>query len=86
MKSYFSNEEFFQAVRSLAERMEHGGHTEAARELRDGFACLNGLTDGWAMLMESVDKVIAAHGKALSPGDTAELKEMSRAIGKIVRR
>lgn len=57
-----------------------------ARELRDGFACLNGLTDGWAMLLESVDKVIAVHGKALAPGDTEELKEMSRAIGKIMRR
>jgi len=86
MRIYESNDEFFQAIRSLAARMEKDGHAEAARELRDGFACLNGLTDGWAMLLDSVNKVLAGHGKALAPADAAELKQMSRSIKKIVRR
>lgn len=40
--------EYFAAVRAFIAKLERGGHEQAARELREGYGCLNGLTDGWA--------------------------------------
>ena len=45
----------------LLTRLDAGGHAEAAAELRRGFSCLNGLTDGWALFLESIEKVEAEH-------------------------
>jgi hypothetical protein len=58
-----SNEEFFQAVRDLIARLEFHGHREAAAELRTGFRCLNGVTAGWGLFLESIEKVRAADAR-----------------------
>ncbi len=47
---------FFSEVKNLIEELERRGHTAAAVELRDGYAALNGLTDGWALLLESAGR------------------------------
>src|SRR5437763_450272 len=60
MAAFRSNEEFFQAVNDLIATLEAGGHQEAAAELREGFGCLNGLTDGAALFLESIEKVQAS--------------------------
>ena len=57
MKSFATPEEFFAAVESLATRLEKRGEGGAASELRDGFSCLNGLTDGYAMFKDSLDRI-----------------------------
>jgi len=54
-----STDEFFEAVAQLTAELEMHGHADAAAELRSGFGCLNGLTDGWALFLESIDKVQA---------------------------
>jgi hypothetical protein len=57
MKEYDSNDDFFRAYRELVQRIEISGNNRAAEELQEVFPCLNGLTDGWALLMESIEKV-----------------------------
>jgi hypothetical protein len=86
LNRFASSEELFDAVRSLIRRMEDCGRTGAAAELRAGFGCLDGLTDGWAVFMESIEKVLAAHRTVLPPDQCAELKTILKAVKKIVFR
>ena len=60
MASFGSTDEFFETVAQLTAKLEMHGHADAAAELRSGFGCLNGLTDGWALFLESIDKVQAS--------------------------
>jgi hypothetical protein len=66
MTGFRSHEELFQAVRDLIAALEAGGQPQAAATLREGFRCLNGLTDGWALFLESIEKVRATEGKSLA--------------------
>ncbi len=86
MKTYASAEAFFAAVKTLIAQLEHAGFDEAAREIRAGFNSLNGLTDGWALFMESLEKVAAEHGPWLPGGLRAELHAMLAAVRKTVYR
>lgn len=86
MKEYKSNEEFFQAFERLVLRIHDSGQTRAADCLRKGFSCLNGLTDGWALLMESIETTLSEDEAGLTPEDTAELEEMFTVVKKVVCR
>lgn len=57
MKSFATPDEFFAAVESLVASLEQRGERGAAEELRDGFSCLNGLTDGYALFRDSIDRI-----------------------------
>jgi hypothetical protein len=59
---FASNDEFFAALRQLIADFQRSGHATAALELQGGLGSLNGLTDGWAMLLASLQKVQGAHG------------------------
>jgi hypothetical protein len=83
---YESNEEFFQAVRDLATGLELQGLGSAGSELRSGLACLNGLTDGWALLLESLERVKSDYGSELDPSQRQRLDEMVRSVRKLVYR
>lgn len=86
MGSYKSNQDFFQAFEKLVQRIDDSGQSKAAKRLRKGFSCLNGLTDGWALLMESIETTVSqGHGK-LKSDDMAELKEMLKDIRVVVYR
>jgi hypothetical protein len=76
MASFQSNEEFFQLVGDLIARLEIGGHQAAAVELRNGFRCLNGLTDGWALFLEAIEKVCATHASAFAPDERNSLESI----------
>jgi len=54
---YKSNEEFFQSVYDLAGSLKRNGHDREAEVLNNGIAALNGLTDGWALLLDAVREV-----------------------------
>lgn len=84
MKSYKSNEEFFQAFEDLVRRIEESGQIDAANCLRDGFASLNGLTDGWALLMDSITGTIFKAKGDLKPDDLMELEGMLKLVKKTV--
>jgi hypothetical protein len=86
MKQYASNKEFFGDVAHLATRLEEGGLTEVATEMRTGLQCINGLTDGWGELMERLESVIARFGAKIPSDQLAELKGMFDTTQKLVFR
>jgi hypothetical protein len=60
--AFQSSEELVQAVLDLADQLDQTGHHSSAARLRDGLGCLNGLTDGWALLLEAIEKVHSESG------------------------
>ncbi len=86
MKEYPSSEAFFSAVRALIAQLEHAGLAQAAAELHNGFSCLNGLTDGWALFMESLEKVLDEHGPQLTAEQRDELRTMLAQVRRTVYR
>ena len=81
-----SNEQFFQAVRDLIIRLEAAGHHPAAAELKAGFGCINGLTDGAALFLESIEKVQASWGDQLAREDRTALEAIRAAVHTAVYR
>ncbi len=71
-----SSEELFAATRALVRRLELAGLEEAAAELAEGYACLNGLTDGWALFLESIERVRSEWTDALRPEDRETLEDV----------
>ena len=86
MPSFQSNEEYFRAVDDLIARLELGGHRQAADELRDGYRCLNGLTDGCALFLEAVERVQATRSDRFGGEDQQALEAIRAAAHKAVYR
>lgn len=86
MREFKSNEEFFAALRDLIDRIEKEGSIAAGQELRSGYSCLNGLTDGWALLMESMERTIAADRGKIGKTEMTELRDMLKVVKKAVYR
>jgi hypothetical protein len=85
MRQFASFDELFQFIRSLIEQLESAGHTDAATPLRDGYAALNGLTDGWAMLLEGIASARKLD-KTMSPELRSQLAELQAVVRKMVYR
>ncbi len=86
MKKSPAGEAFFDSVRTLIAQLEGAGLAQAAAELRSGFGCLNGLTDGWALFMESLEKVLDEHWHQLTAEQRGNLKAMLAQVRKTVYR
>ncbi len=86
MRDFKSNEEFFAALSDLVSRIEKQGNIVAANELRFGFSCLNGLTDGWALLMESIEKTVNGQRGKIGKTEISELSDMLKVVTKVVYR
>jgi len=84
--SFHSLDELFQAVRDLMAALEAKGHAAAAAELREGFSCLNGLTDGWAMFLDSIERVRRDKSLRLDREDKKALDRIRGDVWKIVYR
>jgi hypothetical protein len=80
---FASNEELYEAVRALASQLASAGDARAASGLREGLAAVNGLTDGWALLLEAVED---ADGAALAPGAREALALLRTEVRRVVRR
>ncbi len=86
MASFRSNDELFHAVGALLARLEVSGHRQAAAKLREGFGCLNGLTDGWALFLESIESVQSTESKRLDRDDQNALETIRAAVHTAVYR
>ena len=84
--SFRSTVECLDAARELMTRLERRSHGEAAAALRSGFACLNGLTDGWALFLASIEKVQAVSADRLDPEDRRALEALQEAAQAAVHR
>ena len=80
-----SNHEFFDTLSGLIGELR-GAHAAAATELDRGFRCVNGLTDGWALLLESIQKVEANHSNDLTDEQRGTLKDLRVAAHSLVYR
>ena len=81
-----SNEEFFRTVDVLLARLEASGHQQAVAKLRDGLSGLNGLTDGSALFLESIDSVQTTEAKRFDPDDQRALERIRAAVHRAVYR
>lgn len=75
-RSFGSAEELFAATRELITTLERQGHAASAAELRAGMGCLNGLTDGWALFLESIERVRAGEAKRFDPAARMALEKI----------
>jgi regulatory protein YycH of two-component signal transduction system YycFG len=86
MKQYKSNTEFIIDLRRLIVRLDEQGNKDAAQELRSGCSCLNGLTDGYALLMESIDRTLKQYGNRIRQPEKTKLRNMLQLTKKAVNR
>jgi hypothetical protein len=86
MRSFESNADYLAFVEAFMARLRAEGHLQAADELLDGYRCINGLTDGWALYLEAVEGVQARTATRLSAADRADLEIIRAAAHKAVYR
>jgi len=86
MKTYPSNQALFAATRAVAETIESEGLPQAATELLESLSAINGLTDGWAQFLESIDSVCVSHAGRLGQTALSELQAIRKAVAASVFR
>lgn len=84
--SFQSNHEFFDYVLSLTNSLARDGRGPAATMLNEGLASINGLTDGWATFLESVENVQNAYGRELTAIDANRLEKIRNTAYAVVHR
>jgi hypothetical protein len=86
MRSFQSHAEYFAFVEGFMARLRSEGYPQAADDLLDGYRCINGLTDGWALYLDAVGMVQAEYSPRLSPGDRVDLEAIRAVAHKAVHR
>ena len=86
MPIYLSDEDLFLHIRDLASQLQSQGYPSAAHSLQEGLASLNGLTDGWALLLESISNAIQLCGSSLKPEVLSQLSAIQAVVHKVVFR
>lgn len=81
-----SNEELFRATRDLIDSLKRGGHDYEATVLKNGLASLNGLTDGWALLLDAVREVESKAASVFSDSEKEALSKIHDAVYQAVYR
>ena len=86
MSSYRSSQDVVRAVQALAASLESQGHSQAADELKSGVRCLNGLTDGWALLLTSIEKVQRMTGDTVPHAEGLALASLQNEVRSVITR
>jgi hypothetical protein len=81
-----SNQELFQATHELIVSLDDRGHLLEAEALRDGLISLNGLTDGWALLLDAVGEVESKGASVLSDSEREKISEIHDTVYHLVYR
>ena len=84
--AFRSADELFEATRGLIAAFEREGKTRAAAELQGGMASLNGLTDGWAQFLASIERVRDDRSLGPSPEAAKVLATIRSDVHRIVSR
>jgi hypothetical protein len=85
-RAFQSNAEFFAALDGLVADLERTGNVTAAERLKAGKRCLNGLTDGWGLLLESLDSVLDTDASTVNRAQRQLLEDMREAVEGVIRR
>jgi len=81
---FTSNEELFTAVRDLISGLKARNADDAARILHEGFCCITGLTDGWALFLDAIIEVRKNLSHQLRENEKLLLKDMHDRVYKMV--
>lgn len=84
--AFHSNRELVEAVENLQNDLASSGNEEAGKLIKEGISGLNGLTDGWAYLLESLEATTRKHGARFSRQQNADFDIIIGAVKKIVYR
>ena len=71
-----SSKDFFIAVEELTAALKASGCEASAASLDEGYGCLNGLTDGWALFLDHAEKAEKELPPQASPADRKKLGEI----------
>lgn len=74
-----NSEEFFAAVEALTAALNAAGCGASAVSVKKGYGCLNGLTDGWALFLEHLEKAEDELPPQAPPEDRKKLRELASA-------
>lgn len=74
-----SSKEFFAAVEALIAALKASGCEASAASLDEGYGCLTGLTDGWALFLNYAEKAERELPPRASPDDREKLREIAYA-------
>ena len=81
-----ANTELFDAINSLKEELASFGKNGASSSLENGMRGLNGLTDGWAYLLEHLELVKSKYGSLLTSQQYERLAKIQSEVHRIVYR
>ena len=81
-----SNNELFQATHEIIVSLEEDGLILDSEILKEGLISLNGLTDGWALLLDAVREVESRVASVLTESDRAKIGEIHDTVYHIVYR
>jgi hypothetical protein len=84
--AFHSNRELVEAVENLQKDLASSGNEEADKLITEGIRGLNGLTDGWAYLLESLEAIKQKHGAKFSRQQNAAFDLIIGTVKKIVYR
>jgi len=77
---------FYQDIEILKLNLVENGNTEVSALLNEGMSGLNGLTDGWAYLLEHLLEVKTHHRSGLANRDAEFIDQLYEHVYKIVTR
>ncbi|MCX7553287.1 hypothetical protein OS175_05310 [Marinicella sp. S1101] len=83
---YHSNTDLFEAIEELQKSLASSGNEEASNLIAEGLSGLNGLTDGWAVLFESLRTINNKYGTSFSKQQSAELNNLQSTVHKAMHR
>jgi len=83
---YHSNSDLFEAIESLQKELTASDHDEASALISEGVAGLNGLTDGWAYLLDHLDSANHKYGAAFTSEQSVKLSQIQKVVHGVVHR
>jgi hypothetical protein len=84
--AFKSNTELFEAIERLSKDLASTGQEDASSLIAKGMSGLNGLTDGWAYLLDHLDLVKKQYDSCLSTQQSEVLSHIQLTVYKVVHR
>ncbi len=81
-----STTELLAEIEILQNELASSGHKEANALVKEGLAGVNGLTDGWAYLLENLNQANHKYGASIEPIQHQRLLEIQKVIHGLVCR
>ena len=83
---YQTTAELVKAITRLKDDLILTGNDSASSKLVEGLSYLNGMTDGWAQLLEGLNTINDCCSNELSDDQISKLNDIQNEVNKIVYR